>query len=68
MIRRTPGLDAFERSYLARHVPLSEKLMHLESLFQEAQALGVFPLTNPLDGIEVDIKRSRILNGLRRHA
>ena len=68
MIRATPRLEAFERAYLARHAELAQKLMQLESLFEEARALGVFPLADPLQGIEVDIERSRILNGLRKNS
>ncbi len=33
-----------------------------EALWQEAVALGVLPLKDPMEGIEVDIRIARILN------
>ncbi len=66
MIRRTPLLDSFERSYLAGPLDVGQRLRLMESLYQEARLLGVFPPANPLEGIDVDIRRSRILNGLRK--
>jgi hypothetical protein len=33
-----------------------------EALYEEAKQLGVFPLKDPLEGIEVDIRLARALN------
>lgn len=66
MIRRSPLLESFERSYLEQHSDIAQKLMQVESLYNEARALGVLPLKNPLEGLEVDIARSRVFNGLRK--
>jgi len=33
-----------------------------EALYEEARLLGIFPLKNPLDGIESDILLARVLN------
>ena len=33
-----------------------------EALYEEAVALGVIPLKNPLEGIEVDIRIARVIN------
>jgi hypothetical protein len=37
-----------------------------DELFRQAKSLGIFPLKNPLEGIEVDIERSRVFNSVRR--
>ena len=34
----------------------------VEALYEEAVALGVLPLKNPLEGIEVDIRIARVIN------
>ena len=34
----------------------------MEALYQEAVALGVFPLKDPLDGLEVDIRIAKVVN------
>ncbi len=40
-----------------------EKAIKLfEAMWKEAQALGIFPPEDPMEGIEVDIRIARILN------
>jgi hypothetical protein len=39
-----------------------------EALYQEAVALGILPLKNPLDGLEVDIKIARVINRVSKTA
>jgi hypothetical protein len=36
-----------------------------EAMWKEAMLLGVLPLKDPLEGIEVDIRIARILNDVR---
>ena len=36
----------------------------VEGHYREAVSLGIFPLKDPLDGIENDIKLARILNSV----
>lgn len=36
----------------------------VEALYREAVALGVFPLKNRLEGLEIDIKIARMVNGI----
>lgn len=42
---------------------LKQKFLILEGLYREAVMLGVFPLKDPLEGLEVDIKLARAVNG-----
>jgi hypothetical protein len=39
-----------------------------EALYQEAVALGILPLKNPLDGLEVDIEIARVINSVSKTA
>ena len=39
-----------------------------EALYQEAVSLGIIPLKNPLDGLEVDIKIARVINSVSKTA
>jgi hypothetical protein len=34
----------------------------VDALYKEAVTLGVMPLKNPLDGIEVDLRIARVVN------
>lgn len=63
MIRRNKMLESFEKEELKK--PPAGYLVQLkifEALFNEAKTLGIFPLKNPLDGIEADIRLAGILN------
>jgi len=44
---------------------LPERLRIFEAMWKEAMLLGVLPLKDPLEGIEVDIRIARILNDVR---
>ncbi len=54
----------FEDSYLRNEgpLPLSKALALVESLWEEAKSLGIFPLKDPLEGIDVDIRVAQVLN------
>ncbi len=63
MIKDTNLLNEFEQAYLKSEKLTYEQALKLfESLWQEAKALGVIPLKEPLEGIETDIRLARILN------
>ena len=66
MIRRTPRLDAFERAQLSQPLTLEQKVRLYDGMFEEARQLGIFPLADPLEGIEEDIHRARIFRSLPR--
>jgi len=53
-------------SELARksRLSLKKKFVILDGLYREALFLGVFPLKDPLEGLEIDIKLARALNGV----
>jgi hypothetical protein len=36
----------------------------VEALYKEAVTLGVIPLKNPLEGIEVDLKIAQVINSV----
>ena len=63
MLIRDPLLDSFEKEQIAKSPPdYFHNLLIFESLYEEAKKLGVFPLKNPLEGIEVDIHLAAVLN------
>ncbi len=63
MIKNHHVVDLFENS-LARLsvVDYQRNLQIFESLYREACSLGVLPLKDPLDGIDLDIRLARIMN------
>lgn len=63
MILNPSIVRAFEQT-LARQEPADYRrnLRIFEALYSEARSLGVIPLTNPLDGIDADIRLAGVLN------
>ena len=63
MIKNAELLERFEYKQLGKEtLSYRDALKIYESMWLEAKALGILPLKNPMDGIEVKIKISRILN------
>jgi transcriptional regulator with XRE-family HTH domain len=57
------GLLEFELDFLRREKVDRVRNFHIvEALYNEAVTLGILPLKNPLDGIEVDLKIAKVLN------
>ena len=60
--------EAFEREWIRREKPdLKQNLKLVDALFQEAVEMGVFPLRDPLEGLEVDIRIAKVINSVQRN-
>jgi len=63
MIKNAELLERFEYKQLKKEtLSYRDALKIYESMWLEAKALGILPLKNLMDGIEVKIRISRILN------
>ena len=63
MIKNSELLEKFERKVLQKEkLDYRPALRIFESMWREGMALGVLPLKDPLEGIEVDIRIARMLN------
>ena len=63
MVKNPALLKAFEEELARQDKPdYHRNLKIYEAMYQEARSLGIFPLKDPLDGIEVDIRLARALN------
>jgi hypothetical protein len=66
MIINSDILREFERSEIARKdISYKDALAIFEALRKEAVSLGVFSCENILDGLDVDIRIAKAVNGLR---
>jgi transcriptional regulator with XRE-family HTH domain len=55
----------FELNLLRKEKVDYRRNVHIvDALYNEAVALGTFPLKNPLDGIEVDLKIAKVVNSV----
>ena len=63
MVRDGDLLAEFERACAASEKPdYFEGLKVFEAMWRQGLLLGVLPLEDPLEGIDVDIRIARILN------
>lgn len=66
MIRNGEKLARFEADYLKQAgVDYARNLSIMDAMWEEAVALGVLPPEDPMEGIEVDLRVARIVNGVR---
>jgi len=67
MVIRTPELDEFYRRLIVEEdLSYEQSLRIFEALYAEALLLGVISDERVLEGLEVDLKIARALNGLKR--
>ncbi len=66
MITRPDLVEAFERE-LIRSTPIDyeRNLRIMEGLLEFARMVGAIPPKDPLEGIDVDIRWARAINGRR---
>lgn len=65
MIKNKKRLRRFEDDIIRKtKVEVDKNFQLLDAMYQEALALGVFPLRNPLSGIETDIKIAKVVNSV----
>lgn len=63
MIRDTKILKKFKDGLLRKERLSYDRAMSIfEALWNEAVSLGVLPLKDPMEGIEVKIKLAKVLN------
>ena len=46
---------------------IKKKFKIVEALYKEAVALGVFPLKDSLEGLEVDIRIAKVINSVSKN-
>ena len=63
MIKHSTLLEQFEKEYLRKEPPdFSRNLRIYEAMYEEACALGIFPLKVPLERLEEKIILAKAIN------
>ena len=63
MVKNHKLLEKFEYEQIKRNkLSYTQALKIYESMWKEAKELGILPLKDPMEGIEVDIRIAKILN------
>jgi hypothetical protein len=64
---RHDEFQKFEIEFLRNgKLDLKNKFKILEALYKEAVALGVFPLRDSLEGLDVDIRIAKVVNSVSK--
>jgi hypothetical protein len=67
MVKNPEKLRAFEVERMkAEPVDIEKNFRILDALYEEARALGKFPLKDPLEGIEEKARLAWAINGIKR--
>jgi hypothetical protein len=65
MITNPEQLQKFETELIKKEkVDVMRNFRLVDAMYREAIALGVIPLKDPLDGLEIDMKIARVVNGV----
>lgn len=63
MIKDAVAWEKWERDYVASAPPdFWQNLRLVEAMYEHARALGVFPLANPLEGLETKLWLAKVIN------
>ena len=65
MIKNCETLLTFENDLIRKSKPdILKNFRLVDAMYDEAVALGIFPLKDPLDGLEIDIKIAKVVNSV----
>jgi hypothetical protein len=65
MIKNCEALLTFENDLIRESKPdILKNFRLVDAMYDEAVALGIFPLKDPLDGLEIDIKIAKVVNSV----
>ncbi len=68
MIKNYKLFEKFEKEFKKKEkLTIEEKYEIYNAMYEEAVELGIFPLKNPLEGIEVDIKIAKFFRDLSKY-
>ena len=63
MLKDFKSIDQLEKDFIADNpLSYSQALRILESMWAEGVKLGVLPLQNPFEGLDIDFKIAKALN------
>ena len=63
MIKNREELQKFENEIIGKEkVDILRNFRLVDAMYKEAVSLGIFPLKDPLAGIEIDIKIAKVVN------
>jgi hypothetical protein len=66
-MKPTDEFQRFEKEILrSEKLDIKKKFKIVEALYKEALDLGIFPLKDSLEGIDVDIRIAKVINSVSK--
>jgi len=66
-MKPTDEFQRFEKEILrSEKLDIKKKFKIVEALYKEALDLGIFPLKDSLEGLEVDIRIAKVINSVSK--
>mgnify|MGYP000250595300 CR=1 FL=1 len=66
-MKTTDEFQRFEKEILrSEKLDIKKKFKIVEALYKEALDLGIFPLKDSLEGLEVDIRIAKVINSVSK--
>jgi len=63
MIKNCEQIREFERELIRKErTDVTKNFQIINAMYQEAVELGIIPMKDPLDGLEIDIRIAEVLN------
>ncbi|MCX7919071.1 MAG: hypothetical protein N3A72_05575 [bacterium] len=67
MIKNTKMWEQFRRAEIRKEkVDIRRNFQIVNALYQEAKSLGILPVKDPLEGLEIKIKIAKVVNSVRQ--
>jgi len=67
MIANYKEFHKFEKELISKEkVDIKRNFRIVDALYHEAVKLGIIPIRNPLDGLEIDLKIANVINSVPR--
>jgi hypothetical protein len=65
MVKNSLLLKKFNDDYMRKeNADILRNLQLQDQLYKQAKALSTFPLQDPLEGLEIDIKMAKVINSV----
>lgn len=65
MIKNPSLLQKFEDAFTQQEkADFLKNIRLMDAMYKEAVSLGIFPLKDPLEGVEIDIKIAEVINSV----
>lgn len=65
MVKNQKKLQKFENELTRREkVNVLKNFRLVDAMYKEAASLGIFPMKNALEGLEVDLKIAKVINSV----